>query len=75
MDRDTLLEHFQLGVREDSPFKGDLERLTVTERALYDDLRRNRLGDQIRLEQERIRYGWIERELREHYGGRGTVRP
>lgn len=75
MDRNTLLEHFQLWVREDSPFNGDLERLTATERALYDDLRHNRLGDQIRLEQERIRYGWIERELGGLMEDGGPVRP
>lgn len=75
MDRNTLLEHFQLWVREESPFNGDLERLTATERALYDDLRHNRLGDQIRLEQERIRYGWIERELGGLMEDGGPVRP
>jgi len=63
MDRDTLLEHLPLCVRESNPYNGDLPRLTAAEQALYSDLRFDRLGDRIRLEQERIHYGWIERAL------------
>jgi hypothetical protein len=63
MDRETLLEHAPLWVREDNPYDGELLRLNPAERALYDDLRRNRLGDRVRLEQERIPYGWLERAL------------
>ena len=63
MDRDTLLEHLPLCVRESNPYNGDLPRLTAAEQALYNDLRYDRLGDRIRLEQERIHYGWIERAL------------
>jgi len=63
MDRETLLEHAPLWVRESNPYDGDLSRLTSAERALYDDLRHNRLGERVRLEQERIPYGWLQREL------------
>jgi hypothetical protein len=63
MDRETLLEHVPLWVRETNPYDGELGMLTDTERGLYDDLRYNRLGDRIRLEQERIPYGWIGRPL------------
>lgn len=63
MDRETLLEHVPLWVRENNPYDGELRMLTAAERGLYDDLRYNRLGDRIRLEQERIPYGWIGRAL------------
>jgi hypothetical protein len=64
MDRETLLEHVPLWVRENNPYDGELQRLTADERALYEDLRYNRLGDRVRLEQERIPYGWIECALK-----------
>lgn len=54
MDRATLLTHRVLWVNEPSPHIGDLARLTDEERDLYDDLRNNRLGSGVRLEQERI---------------------
>ena len=63
MDRETLLEHAPLWVREGNPYDGELARLNSAERALYDDLRHNRLGERVRLEQERIPYGWLERAL------------
>jgi hypothetical protein len=40
-----------------------LSRLNTEERALYDDLRDNRLGKNLRLEQERIGFGWVEKAL------------
>ena len=63
MDRETLLEHAPLWVRESNPYDGELPRLTAAERALYDDLRHHRLGERVRLEQERIPYGWLQRAL------------
>ena len=65
MDRATLLEHKPLWVREHSAYDGELHRLTSTERALYEDIRLNRLGEHVRLEQERIRYGWLQAALPE----------
>jgi hypothetical protein len=65
MDRETLLEHGALWVRESNPYDGELLRLTSAERALYDDLRCDRLGEHVRLEQERIPYGWVQRALAE----------
>jgi hypothetical protein len=41
----------------------DLPRLNHEERALYDNLRDNRLGKNVRLEQERIGFGWVESAL------------
>jgi hypothetical protein len=68
MDRETLLEHAPLWVRESNPYDGELPHLNPAERALYDDLRHNRLGERVRLEQERIPYGWLLRELRSQAG-------
>jgi len=65
MDRTTLLAHRPLWGAEPSPFKGELMRLCDDERALYDDLRNDSLGQSVRLEQERIRYGWLKQALAE----------
>lgn len=58
MDRDTLMAHRVLWGREAATerFEGDIARLTDDEQALFEDLKHNRLGDQVRLEQERIGY-------------------
>ena len=51
---------------EDCPIHRDLQRLTAEERALYDDdLRDHRLGRNLRLEQERIGFGWVASALDE----------
>lgn len=63
MDRDTLLAHRLHWGKESQPEQRDLPRLNLEECALYDDLRRNRLRDQLRLEQERIGFAWVARAL------------
>jgi len=40
-----------------------LKRLNGAEQALYDDIRFNRLGDRVRLEQERIGFACVERAV------------
>jgi hypothetical protein len=75
MDRQTLLEHVPVWVQEENPYHGELRRLTDTEGALYEDLRCNRLGDRVRLEQERIRYGWVESTLHRLAGVPGIRKP
>jgi hypothetical protein len=59
MDRATLLAHRDLWGREDKPRQRDLAHLLPEEQAVYDDLRDNRLGDGLRLEQERIGFDWV----------------
>ncbi len=61
MDHDTLLAHRALWGREAATerFIGDLSLLTDAEQAIFDDLKQNRLGDQVRLEQERVAYRWL----------------
>ena len=64
MDRDTLLEHQAQWTSEPQPTKRDLPRLNEAERRVYDDLRWRRLRDEpLRLEQERIAFGRVERAV------------
>ncbi len=64
MDRETLLNHRRLWVHEQEYHDRELSHLTPSEKTLYDDLRYCRLGENLRLEQERIPYGWLMRALR-----------
>lgn len=66
MDRETLLVHRALWGSEASTerYENSLERLSEDERALFDDLRFDRLGQGVRLEQERIGFGWVERAVK-----------
>lgn len=64
MDRRTLMEHRLHWDRESKPERRDLHRLDPNERALFDDLRDDRLGSGVRLEQEKIGFSWLSRSLR-----------
>ncbi len=66
MDRATLRAHRDLWVTEprESRFAGEPHHLREDERSLFEDLRNNRLGEAVRLEQERIAFGWVEEALR-----------
>jgi hypothetical protein len=63
MDRATLVAHRALWGREETPLTRDLPRLDPQEMALFDELRTNRIAPALRLEQERISYGWLQRAL------------
>ena len=63
MDRATLLAHASQWGEEPQPLLRDLPRLTDEERALFDELRDNRLRARLRLEQERIGFGWLQQAL------------
>lgn len=66
MDEKTLHEHKLLWGHED-PLKScarSLPRLTQPEYDVFRALRENKWGERIRLEQERIAFGWIEKALR-----------
>lgn len=63
MDRATLLAHRALWTTEEAPHIAPLDRLTPEEAALYADLRYDRLSRSVRLEQERISFGWLRRAL------------
>jgi hypothetical protein len=66
MDTATFQAHRHLWGSEDADkrFTGELTRLTDDEHALYDALRDNLLGERLRLEQERIAYGWVTAAIR-----------
>lgn len=64
MDRETLLAHQDRWVTEDRPATSVLTRLTPDEQNLYTDLVEDRLGDRVRLEQERIDWCRAEQRLR-----------
>ncbi|MDE2607590.1 MAG: hypothetical protein KGL68_16875 [Burkholderiales bacterium] len=63
MDRATLLAHEAHWGEEPDPVRHDLARLTGEESVLYEDLRSDRLRPRLRLEQERIGYGWLTDSL------------
>jgi hypothetical protein len=64
MDSETLLEHIDLCIKEPAPTTASLQNLTNEETMFYKDIRENLYGDQIRLEQERISYGYIIQALK-----------
>lgn len=64
MDRETLLAHRTHWGEEPEPARHDLPRLTPEEAAVYDDLRFDRLKPRLRLEQERVGFGWMKERLR-----------
>jgi hypothetical protein len=63
MDRQTLMAFEAQWGEENAPTQRELVRLTPAERALYDDLRDNRIRKSLRLEQERVGYAWVEDAL------------
>ena len=63
MDEATLLTHRAHWGEEPSPLLRDLPRLTAAEAALFDRLRQHAWRPQLRLEQERIGFGWVQQAL------------
>ena len=63
MDRATLLAHETFWGQESNQLLHDLPRLGATERALFDELRDNRIANRLRLEQERVGFGCVERAV------------
>jgi hypothetical protein len=63
MDRETLMMHKSVWGSEKDQALHDLPLLTEEEKALFDDLRDNRIGKNLRLEQEFIRFSWIREAL------------
>ncbi|KZC19017.1 MULTISPECIES: Wadjet anti-phage system protein JetD domain-containing protein [Rhodanobacter] len=59
MDRTTLDAHEVHWGEEHEQVLHDLPRLSPDERALFDDLRDNRIRENLRLEQERIGFHWL----------------
>ena len=63
MDESTLMLHRAHWGQEPTPVLHDLPRLTATEATLFDGLRQHRWQAQLRLEQERIAFGWVQQTL------------
>lgn len=63
MDRATFLAHRSLWVTEKTPSTESLKRLTEPENALHRELLRGTQGERLRLEQERIGFGWVRAAL------------
>lgn len=59
MDRDTLLHHQGMWVTEPRQEQRQLTRLTHSEQLIYQDLTGNHYGEKVRLEQERLEFGWL----------------
>ncbi|MFK4296177.1 hypothetical protein ABH924_001314 [Arthrobacter sp. GAS37] len=58
MDEATLLAHREAWSVEVSPSRAQLARLTPEEAEVYESLGNNRYGNDVRLEQELIRWDW-----------------
>lgn len=63
MDRETLLAHESSWGHESAPTDVGLARLDAAEHAVYSDLVSDRYGPAVRLEQERIDWGWALERL------------
>lgn len=63
MDQRTLLMHKDLWTTEPTPTHAELQHLNPEEASLYDDLQHDRLAASLRLEQERLRFSWVEAAL------------
>lgn len=65
MDSATLMAHRALWGTEDADkrFAGQPSRLARDELALFEALRDDVFGERIRMEQERLSYGWVQQAL------------
>lgn len=63
MDRDTLIAHRDRWGREPTPTAARLDGLTLEEAGLYGELVEGRHGENVRLEQERLDWGWVLERL------------
>lgn len=65
MGRDTLMSHRNLWTEELSATRvlRDVPALDPHDQTLYDDLRYDRLGDRVRLEQERVSYQLVKQAI------------
>ena len=64
MDRETLLAHREQWGEEPAPVRHDLRHLSDAERAVYDGIRFDHHQPRLRLEQERLGFGWVSERLR-----------
>jgi len=65
MDNDTFMAHKHAWGYEPKQETKELSHLSAHEQCVYDDLRSNALGHQLRLEQEHISFSVVQKSLRE----------
>jgi hypothetical protein len=65
MNKETLLAHRQLWGEENKPTSRDLAYLRPQEMELFQEIINNRYGKNLRLEQERIGFSWLQATLSE----------
>jgi hypothetical protein len=67
MDEGTLLANRPLWSREKKPFTGSLQSLTEKEAFVFENLKANFYGENVRFEQERVPFrdvvGWLESRI------------
>lgn len=64
MDEETLLTHRRAWGQEDATRAlADQPQLRESERDVFDGLRQDRWGERVRLEQERLAYGWVKQSV------------
>lgn len=68
MNRQMLDAHQHMWTREAAPYRSELAHLNVEEAELYQALRTASFGSHVRLEQERIAFAYVEREIRRALG-------
>ncbi len=66
MNRETLMAHRSLWGREETPCRAALSRLDPDEQVLFDDLVYDRIGEKVRLEQERVCFALVSVTVRSH---------
>jgi hypothetical protein len=69
MNRETLMAHRSLWGREETPCRAALSRLDPDEQVLFDDLVYDRIGEKVRLEQERVCFALVSATIRSHMSG------
>ena len=71
MDYETLMAHRELWGQEPSTdrFDGELPHLDEAEQTLFNNIKHNRFSNYVRLEQERIGFGWLQKALARHQHG------
>lgn len=63
MDHETFFAHRAMWGHEPAPSTESLDRLTPGERDLHRELVRGTHGERLRLEQERVSFGWVRAAL------------
>ena len=63
MDRATLFAHEAMWGEEADPVSHELPRLTADEQALFEQLRKDEIRPNLRLEQERIGFEWVRKAV------------